>query len=247
MSRAVIRAGATSPAQWAAFLFASLGVMVFALPGAAQANVTIKRDPPTVEYKIFDPADPPADMPRLNQGESAVTYTVFGCAANARYSVIDRKAAAGQKVATIELSGLQLTLRLQVVIYLPKNAPEKLKAHEEGHRRIAEQVYRERAETAAREVAADADHRKYEGEGGTAAAATKAAVQSAINPVAGGYLKLTADVSARVGEIYDDITAHGTNKIPEDEAIKKAFEQYEKEQAEKTSPATTRPAEEGKK
>jgi hypothetical protein len=234
------------PARKIAFPLMVLSAMLFSWPGLARANVTIKREPPVVEYKIFDPADPPADMPKLNQGESAVTNTVFGCTANARYGVVERKAAASQKVATVELAGLQLTLRLQIVIYLPTNAQEKLKAHEEGHRRIAEQIYRERAEKVAREVATKADGRKYQGEGSTPTAATKAAVQSAINPVASGYLKLTADMSARVGDIYDDLTAHGTNKTPEDEAIKKAFEQYEKEEAEKTPPANTRPAEEGK-
>ncbi|MDB5172632.1 MAG: hypothetical protein JWN51_1405 [Phycisphaerales bacterium] len=214
---------------------------IIACPAAVRGNVTVKREPPVVEYKVFDPADPPKEMPVLKKGEDAVTETVFRCLVNASYKVGNRSARPGNSSATVTVAGLQLTLRLRVVIYLPKNAPEKLKAHEEGHRRVAEQIYKERAEKAAREFAAKADGGQFSGEGIDVAAATKAATQAAIEPVAKGYLKLTGDVSARVGDIYDAITAHGVNKIPEDDAIKQAFKDYEKELADNPAPAAAGP------
>ena len=38
------------------------------------------------------------------------------------------------------------------------------------------------------------------------------------------------------GKIYDDITAHGTNAVPEEQAMPEAIERYEKDHP------TTRPA-----
>ena len=55
------------------------------------------------------------------------------------------------------------------------------------------------------------------------------------------YLPQTADVSARAGEIYDDLTAHGTNAVDEKTAAVRAFAK-QAEEAKQAQGGTTKPA-----
>jgi hypothetical protein len=51
------------------------------------------------------------------------------------------------------------------------------------------------------------------------------------------YLKGSGGIAGRIGDIYDELTRHGTNRLPEAEAIRMAFEQYEREAAPQRSSA----------
>jgi hypothetical protein len=196
------------------------------------ASVTVKRQPPLIEHKTFDPSDPPKAMPHLNPGEAAVTESVFNCAVNTSYHVFEQKDGSGECRTIVKVDAVQVDLQLHVTIWLPAHAPAKLTAHEEGHRRIAERLYKDRAEKAARAAAGKADGRRFEGAGKTCEEAADAALGKADTELCQNYLNQTGGAAARIGDIYDDLTSHGTNlKLPEDEAIRQAFEQYEKESA----------------
>jgi hypothetical protein len=102
-----------------------------------------------------------------------------------------------------------------------------LTAHEEGHRQISERVY-EGAEAAAKDLAGKLDGATLEGQGASCPAAERSAAKSSQDDFCRDYLDKTGKPASRVGDIYDDITAHGTKTEPaEDEAIRQAFKQSE--------------------
>jgi hypothetical protein len=201
-------------------------LLLLTLAATASARVTVKREPVDVQYKTFDPANPPAEMPRLNPREVAVTISTFRIQAAVDYELADRKPNPGGWTSTVDVHGLTITLQLHVVIYTPQGVSDKLKAHEEGHRKIAEQIYQERAIPAARAAGALLDGKHLSGDGPD----WKTAAANAVNPLVAEmgriYLQRTTDVSDEVNNDYDDLTAHGVNDKPEAEAIKQAFDRY---------------------
>ena len=200
----------------------------------AFAEVIIHHDPPAVEHRNFDPAHPPVQMPHLDPGEAAVTETTFNCAVKSSTKGTSHQEADGNTQSIAKVDAIEMTLSLHVIVWLPNRAPQKLIDHEEGHRRIAEQIYKDRADNAARAAAAKVDGREFRGSGATAEQANGAvdsALQKAQDTLCNAYLEKTGGVAGRVGDLYDQITHHGTRLRPaEDQAIVQAFEQYDKEQ-----------------
>jgi hypothetical protein len=206
----------------------------FLFCAAARAQVTIRHDPPIVEHKSFDPAHPPEKMPHLDPGEAAVTETIFNCAVKSFTKDTAHRAMGQVCQSAAKVDALEITLTLHVIVWLPNDAPQKLIAHEEGHRRIAEQIYKERADDAARAAAAKVSDHEFHGSGGNfdqSDHALESALRDAQNNLCDAYLAQTGGVAGRVGDLYDQITNHGTRYRPaEDEAIKEAFERNSKEQ-----------------
>jgi hypothetical protein len=214
-------------ARWIASVFVTFA---FACTSASAA-VTIKRQAPVVEQKAFDPADPPKEMPHLNQGEAAVTESVFKCGVSTTYHVVERHPQDGKCESVLKIDGLELTLQLHITIWLPEKAPQKLAGHEEGHRRMAERIYRESAESTARAAAEKLNGRQIKGTGSDCDAASTAALNDADTRLCQEYLNQIGGMASRLGDIYDEITAHGTRLSPaEDEAIAQSFDRYAKEQ-----------------
>ena len=189
----------------------------------AHAEVTVDRTPAIVTRNTFDPAHPPSEMPPLSPGEAAVTQSRFDCDVETTYAVTSSREHDARCDASVRVKSIHLSLHLNVTIWLPQNAPAKLAAHEEGHRLIAEEIYLD-AEKIARWIAAPTDGKTLAGVGDDCPAAEKAAVQSAIDSICQNYLDRTGKRTSAVGDIYDEMTAHGTRQDPgEQEAIREAF------------------------
>lgn len=198
-------------------------VGVLLLAGVARADVTITRKPPVVEHKTFDPAHRPTDMPPLSGNEAAVTQSMFECQVAVDYQIVSRKPADGGWVTAIKLDGVRMTLTMKVVIWLPEHAPAQLKAHEEGHREIDERAYGD-ADRTARQIGQAMDGQTITGEGATSQASEKQATDSAAAMLCRSYIERVAKRAARIGDRYDQITAHGTRaQPPQEEAIRQAF------------------------
>src|SRR5207248_1015925 len=103
-----------------------------------------------------------------------------------------------------------------------------LRAHELGHARINAMIYQD-AEDAAHAAAEKALKRKWEADGADPDAAGKAATDKAVETICDQYLKATADKAFRIGEIYDDLTKHGTNAKQEVDSIREAMGKYAQE------------------
>ncbi|QOV87457.1 hypothetical protein [Humisphaera borealis] len=198
-----------------------------ALTDASPAAIKVTRKPAKVEYRPFDPQNKPADMPPMNHGEIAFCKGDYGVAVKLAYTPSVRKQANGKYLARVVVADVFVELELINQIWIPNNASDKLKAHEEGHRQIAEMVYDKIAEKAARQAADKLDGRKFEGEGATskeASEAADAAMAKAHSAMIQAYLDQTSRAGQKTQELYDEITAHGARgEVAEADAIAKAF------------------------
>ena len=210
-------------------------VVVLTAP-AAQARVTVSKGQVVVVRKTFDRRNPPKEMPPLGPRADAVTHFRFGCSTNANYEIVSRRrdtsrrrGAAGGCTATARINDMDIKLDLEITIWIPRGARQKLIDHEEGHRVIGERIY-ETAERAAREAA-----RKWVGHTVTGRAencpeAADTAVRDANHQFCRDYLEATSGWSSRVGDLYDAVTDHGRRDVAVDDAIAQAFERDAREQ-----------------
>ena len=214
---------------------------------AAQDEITIDRKEPTSERILFDPKSPPPDMPKLKAGEAALCQYNFDCKVNLGYEIVSEDHAGGGSgngtahgavTVAAKLRRVRVTITLHSRIYIPRGANAKIRAHEEGHRIVNERAYEE-AQAAARAAAMEVLTQTWTGTGDTPDAAGKDATDNAVKALCDGYLSHTAAVASRVGDIYDELTRHGTNlRLKESDAVEQAFAKYKQDPA-ATAPATT--------
>ena len=196
--------------------FVSAAAVLVGLAGPLAAETKVTRSPPAVERKSFDTKRPPPEMPPLNRDEAAVTQSKFACGVKLEVEITQD---AGEKPVA-RVAGLDATLKLDIVLWLPTNVSAKIRAHEDGHRQISE-LYYAHAEQAARELAA-----KYVGTTlditGTDERETQPVIQRAANEFCQEYLGRIEVPSQAAQEMYDQLTEHGRNRLSEKEAIKRA-------------------------
>jgi hypothetical protein len=218
----------------------SLATLLPAMAGWSSIKVTHKQV--EVEHKSFEKSNPPKELTG-EQKEGAVTISEFdlklgfGLVPGEKTPQVN-----GKCRETLVVQAVNLTIGLKITVWLPDDAPDKLKAHEEGHVQMAEKIYAEQADKAARAAGALVDGRRLVAEADNCADIDKAVDQTidqANKKVYQAYLSKTADLNARAGEIYDDITHHGTRlDIDEKTAAAQAFAR----EAEEEKRAATRPA-----
>jgi hypothetical protein len=215
----------------AAYLFIALASV------PVSAGVSVRTATPEVQYKTFDPDHPPADMPHLTPPETAVTVSRFDFHATPDWDVVSRtRGSDGNWTAVIVVNGVSIYPKLKIVVWTPKGVSKKLKAHEDGHRKLNELIFRQRAAEAARAAGAVMDGHQATGEGSTGAKAAASALQAIFQQAGDRYVAGTQAVSVEVNDIYDELTLHGTNDVPEEQAMTQALEIYNKKHA-ATQPA----------
>ena len=183
-------------------------------PPDARAAVAVTVEPPSVSIVEFDRRDPPRDMPRAGADGGALCSNVFEIEATIESSV-DALAATTVRVFP---ESFEIKTRLKVTIYVPKGSPEKLRAHEEGHRAIGEHYYGN-ADTAAREAAASLLGRPFEADGADRSSAEQAAGRLVLAALKDEFMKPTHARSAAANTRYDALTDHGRNAVREADAI----------------------------
>jgi hypothetical protein len=205
------------------------------LAAAACAQVNIDRTDPVVEMRTFDPNNPPADMPRMNPNQAAVTQSYFLADTRVGGRVVDRKLTSEGHQASIVVERVRMTLRLRITTWLPKNVLQKTARHEDGHRQIAEHYYGD-AEQIARSLAQELIGQTIAATADDYAAASDKALQDAAKRLGRRYLSRTDMPSGRAHEFYDQLTAFGTNAMDEAPAIARAIKLADAAAA--TAPAT---------
>jgi hypothetical protein len=181
---------------------------------AQSAAVRVRREAPVIERTEFDPRRPPRDMPPLTPPESGVCKTTFELGANVTYSA-ERLS---RTRARIYVDEIDIVTRLFFDIYTVKDAPAKLRAHEEAHRAIGEHYYRDAAKIA-EEIGARLIGATFEGTGADEAAAQRDGFEQVIAAIERAYMARVRIPSAAANERFDEITNHGLEPIGETEAI----------------------------
>ncbi len=195
--------------------------LLVARPALARVPVQIVKHDAVVERRTFDPKHPPAEMPPLKPREEAVTEFDFAINCGTQYGYPEGLPRNGRTRTTVVLQSVRVDINLKVVIWLPEGANKKLKAHEEGHRQIAEDFY-VGAEPLARAAAELHVRDRLPAEGSDSASAAKAAVDLLIRQVNNAYLAKISRPCGDVQDEYDRLTDHGRNRVPEAEAIQRA-------------------------
>jgi hypothetical protein len=196
--------------------FAALVLLTWA--AFARGEVIIERTEPVIERKTFDPKNPPADMPKLDSKEAAVTQSFFGAETRVGGDVVERDRVPDGHRSSIKVDTVRMTLRLRVTIWLPRGAVPKLVKHEDGHKDLAEHYYKD-AERIARAEAEKLIGQTVSATGSNFDEAGENALKRAAEEVGQRYLGQTDVPCGKAQEIYDQITRHGTNAVTEAQAI----------------------------
>ena len=203
--------------RWVAALAAAAAV----LPAGAWAQrpaVRVQRERPTVQRIEFDPSAPPRGMPKLTPPEAGVCNTTFELETGVSYGAEPLTAS----TVLITVDELDLTTRVTVDIYTAAGAPQKLRDHEEAHRKIGEYYYRNAAAAADR-IARALIGERFEGTGTTVDAAQKNALEKVLESIERDYMARTRDRSAAANVRFDLITNHGLEAIDANTAIARVF------------------------
>lgn len=227
-------------------------LLLAASPSAAQAAVKVEKTTPVVERKIFDPNDPPKDMPPRKGEEAALCVYEMTCPTNISVEAVARVGPGDKTTVLFNVRGVTCTLGLKVTIWVPSNATEKLIAHEDGHREIAERWY-EKADAVIRTAAGKIDGKRAVGQNRSIDEAQRIAGEQlkALNQqIADAFKSQVTDPADRVQALYDEITEHGKRATPDERtAIRQAFDRQaaeaKAEEARKAAEAkrpATRPA-----
>lgn len=188
----------------------------------AHAQVKIDRAEPVIERRTFDPKNKPPEMPKLHPNEAAVTQSFFGAESHIGGQVVERTQTPQGYQSSIRIDSVHMILKLRITIWLPTDAPPKLVKHEEAHRELSERYYRD-AEKIARRHAEALIGQTVTGTGDDYASAGDQALKRTAQEVGQRYLGDTDVPCFKAQEIFDKITAHGTNAVNEAKAIERAI------------------------
>jgi hypothetical protein len=184
-------------------------------------TISITVEPATTEVKYLDGIYWP-------QGKAcgrAYTYWTFMCRADFQIKPLPELTKPG--LWFFEVTAVSMKLALPLRTWLPFDVKDKLRAHEAGHIAMCQQIYSQ-AEPVARECAKAMIGRHIEVSAMDAQTALAGAYTEATRTLDANYRDKMAAISDGSGVIYDRITDHGMNEVPEAKAIKESFEEYYK-------------------
>lgn len=183
---------------------------------APGSGVTVTKQPVAFAARTFDPANPPADMPPLSEGEEAECDSNFLSSASVGGEI--QKTDSGH--AWVTISQINLKLQLRVTIWAPANANSHVIEHEEGHRQISEHYY-DSADELARGIAAKYMGEKTEVTGGDLAGVSSQLFQRVAHEITDEYNRELNPEPAQL--LYDQITDHGRNEVVVKDAVPSAI------------------------
>lgn len=184
-----------------------------AVAAAAPRGVTVDIVPAKIVRHTFDPARPPADMPKLTPPEVGQCVYEFSCEMETH---LQRPALrVGRPRATV--TATTITTRLNVTLWTPRNGPAAVVEHEEAHREIAEHYYRPAAAIARRlgqrmigVTLAPASHSEAD---------NKAALRAFQDAFIQEYLRETLARCSFAQERFDAITHHSRAPVSVRQAV----------------------------
>ena len=195
---------------------------------------TIFKQPASFASLTFDPANPPPDMPPLDPGESAECVSDFG--ANANVTGQTRRTDATH--ATLTVTQINVTLQLNITIWVPTNVTQRVIDHEAGHRQISEYYYRT-ADKLARRIAASYMGQQVEITGTDLNAESMKALKQMGSEITEAYDKELNPEPTQL--LYDSITDHSRNDVVAQDAVDHALKNVSMEFRQTASPEPSDP------
>jgi len=181
------------------------------LPGS-----TIIKQPVNFVNRTFDPAAPPSDMPTLPAGENAQCDSDFISDAN----VGGQTRRTDATHATLTITRINVTLGLNLTIWVPTDVTPHVMEHEEGHRQISEYYYRN-ADKLAEQIASAYMGKQVELSGADLNAASDKALEQVASEITNEYNRELNTEPTQL--LYDSITDHSRNEVVAQDAIDHAL------------------------
>jgi len=189
---------------------------------------TINKQPIACATHTFDPAAPPAAMPRLAPGENAECDSEFRSSASVRGEPRQTDATH----ATVTVTQVNMTLQLDINIWVPTGVTRHVIEHEEGHRQISEYYY-QTADKLAERIAANYLGKQFEITGTDLGAESNKILQQMATDITDEYSRELDPGPTQL--LYDAITDHSRNEVVVKDAVAQALKNTT---IESTQPAT---------
>jgi hypothetical protein len=193
------------------------------------AKPIISKQPVNFASRTFDPASPPPDMPPLTAGENAECVSDF--LANANVSGKTWRTDATH--ATVTVTQINVTLQLNVTIWVPAGVTPHVIEHEEGHRQISEYYY-QTADKLAERAAANYMGKQVEVAGADLNAESMKALQQMGAEITEEYDRELNPEPTQL--LYDSITDHSRNEVAVQDAVDHALKNISVESPQPASP-----------
>lgn len=190
---------------------------------------TISKQPIVLATHTFDPASLPADMPPLGSGENAECDSDFRSSASVRGESRPTDATH----ATVTITHVNLTLQLNINIWVPNGVTQHVLEHEDGHRQISEFYYQTADQLAAR-IASTYLGKQVEITGADLDAASNKMLQEMAADITEEYNKALNPGPTQL--LYDAITDHGRNEVVVKDAVAHALKNISIESPQSTVP-----------
>jgi len=185
-------------------------------PAKETPGVTINKQPVNFARRSFDPSNPPSDMPPLAQGEYAACDSDF--LSNATVAAQTRQTDATH--ATITVTHIKMDLQLNVTIWEPNEATERVTEHEEGHRQIAEYYY-QTADKLAERIATTYVGKQVDIVGSDVQSESNKFLQQTAAAITADYGRELNPGPTQL--LYDSITDHSRNEVVVKDAVAHAI------------------------
>ena len=189
---------------------------------------TIIKQPVAFGTHTFDPAMPPTDMPPLSPGENAECDSVF--LSNASVRGESRQTDATHAIVTI--TQIKMTLQLNINIWVPAEATQRVLEHEAGHRQISEYYY-QTADKLAEQIAATYMGKRLDIAGTDLSAESSKVLQQTATDITDEYNRELNPGPTQL--LYDTITDHGRNEVVVNDAVAHAIKNVTVESSQPTT------------
>lgn len=211
---------------------ASLLTAALASKCSAADDVSVTVAPSTVEYQYYEGTKPE----KVPIGMKALTEPSWKFSCHFNWVHYDSP---GSYRFVIKSAACDLSL--PILITLPKDAGDKLKAHEQGHLHINEHFYKQYAEAAIKKAAGSLIGKEYTIEAPNYDEAKKKLVPMTVKDVQELYRAQTYTPSERANLLYDSLTDHGRKTEVESEAAAmQAVKEVEQPNMQPTASSETR-------
>lgn len=198
--------------RWRAlFLLLLLPVIV---SGCSQGPVKITQVPPEIKTEYFDKGARPPEANTPEHNDCANTHWHYGFIPKVSWDLIKRERAADGENVLIKIRKVDLTLKLDITMWLPEKVSEDVLAHEKGHAAICIDIYKQ-ASKVAQDAADSVVGKELTAHGPDFETTLKSALNDVNQEMARKYREDTLDKANVISAFYDKITMadHAASKV----------------------------------
>jgi len=185
-----------------------------------RSPVSVEADTPIVSYAYYDRAGPKPS--EISEGMDGDTEYAFGC--NPAFAFHVTRPGPDEPFS-FHIETVTMHLGLKITIIMPKGDYEKLKDHEEGHRKIVEYFYSLGPAMARQAGGLMAGIERTSSTTDYEAAKTEVFTR-ATDEVETEYMKYIRDLCGQANDYYDSLTDHGRNNVDSTRAAHEAIRHY---------------------